>query len=78
MSTQTAVGQTLNRFITADPAPQVGQRVKRGDLVQTPDGFTARVKALVVVCGEPCATFQRLGGYPGTLPVRLLALVEKA
>jgi hypothetical protein len=28
MSTQTAVGQTLNCFTAADPAPQVGQRVE--------------------------------------------------
>lgn len=45
------------------------------DLVRTPDGFIARVKALPWCSGEPCAYVQRLGGYPKTYAVRELERV---
>jgi hypothetical protein len=48
----------------------------RGDLVLTPDGFRARVRWTFYEYGEMNAHVQRLGGYPTTLPVRLLARVN--
>jgi hypothetical protein len=62
MTTNTAVLPT----VAYAPAPV------RHDLVHTPDGFIARVKWVFDAYGERCANVQRLGGTPGTFPVRLL------
>ena len=62
----------------AAPANTAGvmPAIKIKDLVHTPDGFIARVKALPLCSGEVCAYVQRLGGTPATFPVRVLRKVE--
>lgn len=61
--------------VTVAVAPPAAA-LQRNDLVHTPDGFIARVKALPMCGGEVCAYVQRLGGTPATFPVRVLRKVQ--